>query len=408
MKKKKNYLWTILVIPIALGGFYYVKTQNSSALPTSTEAHATQGDLIIGFESDGTSTLPFSNLDFEVSGKLSELLVSAGDTLTPGQIVAKIDPSTYQKAYDSAKISYEKAQINYQLKVDSNAQSLANEADKLQTLKQQYNSLNKDYQDMLTLKETYAQSELEAKMQSVNDAKRAYDLAKATHLYNQNSTASITLEKLNLETAKMQLDEAKANLDKTVLKANSAGQVLNVGKAIGDNVSASSDTGSLSASSSHLVVYSNATAYQVTTSVSEQDLPLVTLGQKVTVVFDALEGKSYLGKVIHIDKLPSTDNSGIVTYEVIAELDSGFEEIGIGMTATVTFIQKEALGVIIVPNKAVTMENGVQYVTVKGQDGTLTKTAIKAGLTDGRNAAVTEGLNGNETLVITSQAPKAE
>lgn len=408
-KKKRHYaVWIIGALILAGGSaYYYGQSTESEEAVVATEVSAQKGDLVIGFESDGKSTLPYSNLDFEVSGKLTSLNVAAGDVLKTGQIVASIDSKDYQRAYDSAKMTYDKALINYNVKVESVKQSLITEADKVLGLKQNLDQLKSDYNTMLLLKESYAQSELDLKKQAVADAQRAYTLANNTYESNRKSTASVELEKLNVASAKMQLDIAVENLAKTSLKATEGGTVLSVGSSVGDTVSPNNDSGSLSADSNHLVVYSDSKTYQVETSISEQDLPFVSIGQMVKVSFDALEGKVYQGKVIEIDELPTTDSSGIVSYGVVAELSSGFEEISIGMTATVNFIQKEALNVIIIPNKAVTMESGVQYVNVKQSDGGLEKRAVKAGLTDGRNVAISSGLSEGEIVVI-APAAKAE
>lgn len=402
VKKKRNYtVWMIGALILAGGSaYYYGQSAEPVEAVQATEVAAEKGDLVIGFESDGKSTLPFSNLDFEVSGKLLSLNVVAGDILKAGQVVAAIDAKDYQRTYDSAKITYDKAVINYNVKVESVKQSLVTEADKVLGLKQSLEQLKNDYNTMLLLKESYTQSELDLKKQSIEDAQRAFTLANNTYEANKKSTATIELEKMNVASAKMQLDIAAENLAKTTLRASEGGTVLSVGSRVGDPVSPNNDSGSLSADSNHLVVYSDSKTYQVETSISEQDLPFVTMGQTVKVNFDALEGKVYEGKVVEIDELPTTDSSGIVSYGVVAELSSGFEEISIGMTATVNFIQMEALNMIIVPNKAVTMESGVQYVNVKLSDGSLEKRAVKAGLTDGRNVAISSGLSEGEIVVI--------
>ncbi len=405
IKKKKRYFAGIVVIIVAMAaGLYYTthKPQASAAV-TTTEATAEKGDLVIGFESDGTSTLPYNNLDFEVSGKLTKLYVKVGDEIKAGQIVAQIDSLEYERAYQSAKIAYEKAVLNYQLKAKTSGQSLNAQNNQISTLKINYETLKRDYEAMKAVPEAYTKSEMDSKKDAAEDAKRAYDLALSQYTVDKQVNQDVALEKKNVESAKLQLDIAKDNLDKTILKAPNSGKILNIGKEVGDEVEPNTDSGSLTSETKHLFVYSDSKQYQVSSYVSEQDLPLVSIGQSVKVTFEALEGNQYEGKVVSIDTLPTTDSSGVVTYKVISELSSGIEDIKVGMTATVQIVQKEEKNVIIIPNKAVKMESGIQTVNVKREDGMVEKREIKAGLTDGRNVAVSSGLNEGETLVITSE-----
>lgn len=411
VKKKKNrYVWAVLAVVVAGGaGFYIWKKPEPVAKITTTEVNATKGDLVIGFESDGKATLPFNNLDFEVSGKLDTLNVAVGDAVKIGQVVATLDSKDFKRSYDTAKLAYDKATLNYKAKVESQKLALVTESEKVLSLKQSRDQLLKDYQTMLAISETYAATEIEAKKRLVENAEQTYNQANAQYLVNKKSTYSLAIEKMNVTSAKMQLDIAKENMDKTILKASKNGIVLDIGSSVGNTVGPNTAAGTLTADSNHLLVYSDSKNYEVTTSVSEQDLPMVALGQLVRVTFDALENTVYEGKVTQIDELPTTDNSGIVTYGVTAKLSSGFDQISIGMTATVQLIQKYEADVIIIPNRAVTMEKGVQYVQVKTANGIIEKRAIKAGLTDGRNVAVSSGLEEGETVVITkASTQKAE
>ncbi len=70
------------------------------------------------------------------------------------------------------------------------------------------------------------------------------------------------------------------------------------------------------------------------------------------------------------------------------------------MTAFITFLKKEKTDVLLVPNKAIFVEDGKQYVNVKQSDGKTKKTAITGGLTNGIQTEVVEGLKQGETVVI--------
>ncbi len=405
MKKKwfmTKWIWALVAIAIASGGYYY-KIQSSNkqveAVVVINEVNAEKGDIKISLESDGQASIAYTNLDFEVSGKLTKLYVKVGDRIKKGQKLAEIDKDSYEKAYETAKLSYDKAVLNYKSKQQS--QGLDNTAakQKIEDYRIKAEQLEKDYKTMLQIKDSYAVSEIEAKKAEMETAQRTYNNEKSNYQVTGNSTIALSIEQLNVETAKLQLETAKENLDKTVLYAAIDGLILKADYAVGDQVAPMTDSGSLTASTNHFIVATAAKNYEVNTSVSEQDLSMVSVGQPVEVVFDAIAGETYTGKVSAISALPNTESNGVVSYDVTVLLDNGFDTIKIGMTAQLELILKQEKDVIVIPNKAVTMVEGQQQVKVKKSDGTLEMRSIEAGLTDGRQVGVHKGLEVGEVVV---------
>lgn len=54
-----------------------------------------------------------ATLAFRVSGELSELLVTSGQLVETGQLLAKLDPTDYQIAVDQAQANYDLAKVQY-------------------------------------------------------------------------------------------------------------------------------------------------------------------------------------------------------------------------------------------------------------------------------------------------------
>lgn len=404
MKKliRPKPIWLGLALVLIAGAVYYkvsAASPKETLAVTTAEATAEKGDLVISLESDGTATIPYTNIDFQISGQLTKVYVKTGDQIVKGQKLAEIDPAEYEKAYQSAKLSYEKALLNYQSKAET--QKLDNQSGSQQVAdyKLKYEQLQKEYQVMLQIKDSYSQAELDAKKIEMDSAKRSYDSEAARYKVTSSSDYALAIEKTNVEAAKLQLETAKQNLDQTTLVSEIDGVVLMASYSEGDLVSPQSDSGSLTASSNHFIVATSSSNFDVLTSVSEQDLSMVSLGQSAEVTFDALDGEKYTGKVTAVEQLPNTDSSGVVSYNATVSLDSGFEDIKIGMTAQLQLILKKAEDVIIIPNKAVSFDSGQQTVKVKLQDGSTEVRKITAGLTDGRNVAVTEGLSAGEVVV---------
>lgn len=391
-----------LAIVVALGGVYHYNQQNKASATektvTTVQATATKGDLVISLESDGSATIDYRNIDPEVTGKLTKVYVKAGDQIKKGQLLAEIDSTEYEKAYKSAKIAYDKAKLTYQSKVESVELEKKTSNQSLKEEKIKYEQLLDDYNKMLSLKDAYAQSEIDAVKEEMEVAKRTYENDKAKNGVTANSNYTLSIEKMTVESAKVALEEAQEALNQCTIKSDFDGYVLKVSYKVGDVVEPNTNVGELTSSTNHFIVLTPSKNYQVLTSVSEQDLSLVSLGQEVEVVFDALGGETFKGKVIEIEQLPNTDSNGVISYNVTAALDSGFNEIRIGMTAQIQMILKKQENAIIIPNKAVSIDNGQQQVTVVKKDKTTELINIKAGLTDGRNVAVLEGLKAGDVV----------
>ena len=86
---KKKIIRIILILALLAGGFYYYKQQNKE--------DAQQGTLY------GNVEIRQTNLSFQVSGKIKELLVEEGDSVKAGQVVALLDPSDYEMGLRQAQ-----------------------------------------------------------------------------------------------------------------------------------------------------------------------------------------------------------------------------------------------------------------------------------------------------------------
>src|SRR5258708_7462676 len=132
-----------------------------------------------------------ANLAFRIGGRLQERNVTVGDPVTPGQIVAKIEPQDYQNALRSAEADLASAQA-----VLANAQNIERRQSEL-------------------LSRGFA-------------ARAQYDQAE-----QQLKTAQS-----QVETAQARLQNAKDNLTYTELKSDVAGSVTAKGAEAGEVVAA--------------------------------------------------------------------------------------------------------------------------------------------------------------------------
>jgi hypothetical protein len=108
----------------------------------------------------------------------------------------------------------------------------------------------------------------------------------------------------------------------------------------------------------------------------------------------------FYGVVTNVDSIPTTDSSGITTYSVTCLLNDTSDIIKDGMNAYITFVQMEKKDVLLIPNRAVFMEDGLQYVNVVKADGSYEKRKIVGGLSNGSQTEVMSGLEEGETVAV--------
>ncbi|MEA1977187.1 MAG: HlyD family efflux transporter periplasmic adaptor subunit, partial [Chloroflexota bacterium] len=117
----------------------------------------------------------------------------------------------------------------------------------------------------------------------------------------------------------------------------------------------------------------------VEVEISEVDINRVALGQSATLNFDAVLDQVYNGVVVE-KSLIGTSLQGVVSFPVTVELIDADEAIKPGMTAAVNIIVEQIENVVLVPNRAVRVQDGerVVYLLV---DDVITPAPIVLGAT---------------------------
>ena len=261
------------------------------------------------------------------------------------------------------------------LSVDSARRSLLNAQAALDTLKSSQAVAN----------QPPLQSDIDTAKANIAAAQRAK--------VNADNAASAQTGSLAgaLETAKAQVINAQSTLDGTQLYAPVSATVAAVASAVGVNA------GSTTAGSSGVtgfIVLTDLTGLQVTASFAEADIVSLQVGQQATVSFDAIANSSASGEVIAIAPLNNASASGgsVTSYTVTFSLSGQPDGVKPGMTAQVSVMTAQSLGVLAVTSSALTQRGGNYTVTLA---------PTKVGIA-GVRKSVTIGLQGDTLTEITS------
>ncbi|MCX7694682.1 MAG: efflux RND transporter periplasmic adaptor subunit [Caloramator sp.] len=191
---------------------------------------------------------------------------------------------------------------------------------------------------------------------------------------SQITNAEINIEKLNLQLSNaksedeeklinLQLKEAKNNLanlkkqkSEMTIKAPISGVVTAVNVNNGDNVQ----------SGKTVVTIVDPKSLKIKTSVDELDISKISVGQKVNIKINALEDKTFEGKVEEISDIGTTQNN-VTSYDVVVSINNP-EGIKLGMTASIEIEAQSKKDALLIPIEALQEINGKKYVLLQEQN----------------------------------------
>jgi len=186
---------------------------------------------------------------------------------------------------------------------------------------------------------------------------------------------------VDLAAAQARVDASQATLNLARVIAPFTGTVTESYPLPGDQVGAGATAFRLD----------NLSSLYVDVEVSEVDINSVSVGQSVTLSFDAILEKEtpYHGQIVDVAQA-GTSVQGVVSFKVTVELTDADELVKPGMTAAVNIVVKEIKDEILVPNRAVRLSDGVRvvYLLVDGQP---VKTEIRLGSSSDTMSVVAGG-----------------
>ncbi len=146
------------------------------------------------------------------------------------------------------------------------------------------------------------------------------------------------------------LADAKQSLEDYYLRAPFDGIIADINIKKGESISSNTILVSLITKQKIAEIFLN-----------EVDVAKVKVGQKATIVLDALSELSISGEVVEIDVVGAV-TQGVVSYGVRIAFDTEEEQIKPGMSATADIITDVRQDVLVLPNSAIKSKGDFYYV----------------------------------------------
>src|SRR6195256_4888553 len=322
-----------LVIAIVLAGsagigvraFY---ASRESDAPKVTTAQVTRGAVADVVAATGTlQAVTTVQVGTQVSGTVSWLGADFNTIVHKGQVIAKLDPSLFQAQVEQARANQTKA-----------AADLDNAQVKVADAQHQYERAKE-----LAAKQLVAQSDLDA-------AKLAVDLAEAT-------VRSIRAQLVQAQAA---VNQARLNLDHTIITAPIDGIVIGRSVDAGQTVAASLSSPTVFSIAADLA------EMQINASIDESDIGRIRPAQRVTFHVDAYPNEPFTGTVAQIRLQPRVVQNG-TTYAGMINVPNRALKLKPGMTANVDIEIAARENVVRVPNAALRFRPTAAMFTALGQ-----------------------------------------
>jgi len=346
----KKLLWTIIALVVLIVLFVSLKKAGVIGKEDGLTISAEKASVRTIIETVNASGKVYPEIEVKVSpdisGEIVELNVNEGDSVTKGQVLARIYADIYSTQRDqvAAGVNQARAQL-----ANSSASILGLKAT-LENAKQVYERQQKLFNDKVTSRQEFEQ------------AQQAYRSAEAN--YN-GAREGLKGTQAAISGAEAQLARANKDLSRTTLVAPMNGIISLLAVKKGERV-----VGTAQMAGTEMMRVADMRSIEIRVDVGENDIPKVKIGDTAVVEVDAYTNRKFKGLVYKIAN-PITaggaaagGGSEVTNYKVhIRLLQSSYQDLLVagnsfpfrpGMSASADIQTKTKLNVLSIPLNAVT------------------------------------------------------
>jgi HlyD family secretion protein len=395
MRRNKIKLWPIVAISVlclALVVATACPGTESEGADGEELVEVVRGDLTVIVSGSGNITVSQdASLAFGTGGKVETVYVEAGDQVSQGDVLAKLDTGALELALAQAELALSSAEYNL-----DKAQQIYSQPDLSTARAAVTNARSYLNYAQLQLDQANSQEDIEYWQNEVYQA--GVNLATAEQRLEEmlagGESAEVSLNRLEVAAARKALEQAQKEFTEATITAPFDGIVGAVYVDEGDIIPPPTMAPTVA------IYLITPTSLELEAEVDEIDIPQVKVGQSAVIEVDAITDELFEGTVSSVSPVPKIE-SGLVLYEVTVSLvipaDAG---IMVGMSATADIMIDKSENTLLVPERAIGVDedgNAVVWVSVDGQ---LEERAVVVGISDGLQTEILEGLAEGEMVSV--------
>ena len=312
-RPRKTLFVVATAVVLAAGGWYFSQRNAAADAGSWRTVEVERGDIRVAISATGTlSAISTVVVGSQISGQVTEVLVDFNDKVEQGQVIAKIDPSSYQAQIEqgSAQIASARASL-------AQAQASLRNAE-----------LDHARKAELGERRLVARSDIDLARAALDQARAQVAAAQAQIRQQSASTAT-----------------TRINLERTVIRSPVDGVVLTRSVEAGQTVAASLQAPEL------FTIAEDLSKMKIELAVDEADIGQVQVGQRVTFTADAFTDRQFEGVVDQV-RLSATNTSNVVTYPVVVTVDNADGTLLPGLTVNAEIEVSRRDGVLKASNAA--------------------------------------------------------
>ena len=342
--KKSVWIAALVLVAAAGGGaVWWTQRAGTDAVQYRT-AKIERGNLQATVASSGAvNPVALVTVGTQVSGQIRDLFVDFNSEVKAGQLLAQIDPETFeyrvrsaQADVDAARAAVATAQAN---QLAANTQVSRAQVDLTEAQR------DLDRKQSLVEKQFIAQSEADKARALVNTSREALKAVQAQVGVAQAGVKSAEASVAQRDAA---LAQARIDLARTRITSPVNGIVIKRTIERGQTVAASLQAPEL------FVIAQNVSDMQVEAAIDESDVGRLRTGQNASFTVDAFPGQTFEGQIRQVRKAAS-NVANVVTYVAVVGFSNPDGKLLPGMTANVRIVTEQRAEVLKVPNAALRM-----------------------------------------------------
>ena len=358
MKLRTLISLLLLAAVLAAGGWWWFNTRGNADQPALRIGKVERGTLTATVAASGTLAATVQvQVSSQVSGQIRDVLADFNAEVKKGQVIARIDPETFEYRVRQAEADVEaaRAQVGVQQATLASRKSdltrtTINRDEARRDLDRKVDLVERNF--ISPAERDKAGSIFRALEQEVVSAAAQIDLAEA-QVRNARS---------NVLQREAQLSQARVDLNRTIIRAPVDGVVIKRSIEPGQTVAVSLAAPEL------FLIAQNLRDMQVEVSVDEAEVSRLRVGQKATFTVDAFPGRTFEGSVTQVRKA-ALNVQNVITYTALVSALNESLTLLPGMTANVRVITDVRENVLKVPNAALRFKPPGWVEPPKGEAG---------------------------------------
>lgn len=298
-RSSSGLIITLAVLVAAGAGAWYYFRSSGEKTPEYSTAKVSRGDVLqVVTATGGLQAVTSVDVSSQISGLIVQIGVDYNTSVKKGQILAKLDPATYESRLNSAKAQLANTTANFNLV-----------------------RLNTERSRTLRTQNLVSQAELD------------------------QAEAQLAQSQAQMLIQQAAVDTAAVDLARCTIYSPIDGIVIDRLAEVGKTVSASTSAPTL------FTIANDLSQMQISAAVAEADIGNIEDKQNVNFSVDAYPARQFRGRISQIRNAPKTQ-SNVVTYETIIDVRNDDLKLKPGMTANVSIIIAQRNGTLKVGNNA--------------------------------------------------------